>query len=171
MNQVNKINKLENGGARGFEGVTSAHAQNSPESAEELGRELKNAIAKIFDAVRQYSTIQVTFYKYPYITWVSNQPVKKYPEPYFYTFRITNAFYGWEVEGEGQKLSLKSQDEVKCFLMKFLDENFPLGIPYRVEIARKHVDVQKLKLEWVDEEVFLDKEYFDKLIPTLRLDP
>jgi hypothetical protein len=140
------------------------------------GKELKNMIAKIFDAIKQYSSIQVMFYEYPYISWVnmngSISPVKKYPEPYFYRFEIRKVYGIIEVESEDyEKIRFKDLDEVRQYLMKSLDQHFPLGIPYMTKIARKIIDTQKLEVRWVDETIFLDKEYFDRLIPTLRLDP
>jgi hypothetical protein len=142
------------------------------------GASLRKALEKIFETAKVPPwKVQVTFWKYPYVSWVpsdlGHEPVVRYPEPYFYRFEIRRELYGWELTNGNQLIVFDSEDDVRKYIYCFLDRNFPLGIPYKVDIARRIIDLEKLEARWSeDETVWYDEEYYARaILPSLRMAP
>jgi hypothetical protein len=142
------------------------------------GASVKMAVATVLKIARAPPfEVQVTFWKYPYVTWVpsdlGHEPVVRHPEPYFYRFEIRRKLYRWELTDGNQLIVFDSLDGVREYLYRFLDRNFPLGIPYKVDIARRIIDLEKLEARWSeDETVWYDEEYYARaILPSLRMAP
>ena len=142
------------------------------------GASVKMAVATVLKMARAPPfQVQVTFWKYPYVTWVpsdlGHEPAVKYPEPYFYRFQIQLEPYGWRISDGQEIMIFKRDDEVWVYLLRFLDQKFPLGIPYKVTAARKAIDIEGRELKWsLDEVIWWDEDYYVRFIlPFLRVAP